>query len=179
MTPELQEKIDNALDLAVYPRASGQVKYFDRGRPGTKPGSSSEYRYEYLGSEQKEKTEPTTPHVVTPVEEMLRSKRPSGKTSDPRQKIEVASREAVAGFAYLLADEHDRVKIGAATDVLQRRADLQVGNADDLTILDVIRSDDMFALEAALKAHYRYARVRGEWFRRDAVEPFFGTEGLS
>lgn len=121
----------------------------------------------------------TSPHVVTPAEEMLRQQRPAGKASDPRQQVETTPREAIAGFGYLLADEHDRVKLGAATDVLQRRADLQVGNADDLTILGVIETDDMFALEAALKAHYRHARVRGEWFRRDAVEPFFGTEGLS
>lgn len=162
--------------------------YYQAYRKGARKGVGSEKgsctrraRYEsalkwLTGLPAPQPTPDAAPHVVTEVEQLLRQTRPAGKASDPRQQVEAAPRAPVAGYAYLLADEQGRVKIGAATDVLQRRADLQVGNADDLTILGVIPSDDMFALEAALKAEFVAHRVRGEWFSANgAIMRRFGA----
>lgn len=72
------------------------------------------------------------------------------------------------GFVYFIGN-HDTglIKIGYATDVEQRRRELQCGNAAVLETIATIPAwrEDERRLHDALAHH----RVRGEWFERDAV----------
>ncbi len=60
---------------------------------------------------------------------------------------------------YFIEDESGRVKIGSSVDVRERIGQLQIGNAEHLTLIAVI---DMS--EKALHQHYNDSQIRGEWF---------------
>jgi hypothetical protein len=67
------------------------------------------------------------------------------------------------GFIYFLSDLHGRIKIGfALKDVKLRVLDLQIGNADQLTIEAIIPGTQQ--QEIALHDHFERYCVRGEWF---------------
>ena len=66
-------------------------------------------------------------------------------------------------MVYFIADEHKRVKIGAAHDVVRRRESLQLANADKLTTLLVL--DGYRYEEALIHARFHQHRIRGEWFK--------------
>ncbi|MFI7025174.1 GIY-YIG nuclease family protein [Micromonospora sp. NPDC049900] len=61
----------------------------------------------------------------------------------------------------------DRIKIGRATDVRRRLADLQAGNAGHLHLAHVIHEPDADRrrdLERRLHDRFAHLRVNGEWF---------------
>jgi len=65
---------------------------------------------------------------------------------------------------YFIADEHGNVKIGYASSVGWRLANLQTANASELTLLVEI-PDGGPKLERELHKRFSEHRVRGEWFR--------------
>src|SRR5436305_1748500 len=70
------------------------------------------------------------------------------------------------GYVYFIeARSCDRVKIGKATDPAQRLRDLQTGHFADLVLRLMVRSNDVYLLEARMHERYARAHERGEWFR--------------
>ena len=60
---------------------------------------------------------------------------------------------------YFIKDQRGRVKIGASTNIPARFSDIQVGNADELTLLAVLDID-----ETDLHTKFDKYHIRGEWF---------------
>lgn len=68
------------------------------------------------------------------------------------------------GFVYLITDGTAHYKIGVATDVPKRLAELQTGNPRPLTIIATIQTADPIALETELHAKFADCHVLLEWF---------------
>ncbi|ART68194.1 hypothetical protein BTO20_05995 [Mycobacterium dioxanotrophicus] len=77
--------------------------------------------------------------------------------------INLERMEQPAQSVYFISDEHGNVKIGYATSVQARFADLQVANASELTI--VLEMPGGPKLERELHRRFAEHRVRGEWFK--------------
>lgn len=80
-----------------------------------------------------------------------------------RATAKTARVKVKAGAAYV-AQAGDVFKIGSAGDVGVRLAQLQTGQAEQLTLVRAIRSDDAAWLERLLHQQFEGRRVRGEWF---------------
>ncbi|MDB5447631.1 MAG: Mx8p19 [Phenylobacterium sp.] len=57
------------------------------------------------------------------------------------------------------------VKIGVASDIRSRLANLQVGSPDRLELVGVMRAKDALAKEMELHGRFRADHSHGEWFR--------------
>lgn len=70
-----------------------------------------------------------------------------------------------ASYVYIIgSDDYDYKKIGVATHVFSRLADLQVGNPFDLKLEAIILQKNAFELEKILHKRFSDYKVRGEWF---------------
>lgn len=69
-----------------------------------------------------------------------------------------------ATFVYFIAcGDRGAIKVGVATDVTRRVAELQTGSADELILLAYTPGG--FALESGIHDQFSADRIRGEWFR--------------
>lgn len=66
---------------------------------------------------------------------------------------------------YFIGDKQGRVKIGRSRNVKERLRMLQVGNADDLTLLAT--EPGRGRREAELQRQFAHLHLGGEWFRAD------------
>lgn len=80
-------------------------------------------------------------------------------------------------YIYFIIDERDRVKIGKSNDPEMRVKDLQVGNADKLSILYTIRTTSK--LESILHTEHSEEKIRGEWFDLEKVLPTMKSLGYT
>jgi Meiotically Up-regulated Gene 113 (MUG113) protein len=71
------------------------------------------------------------------------------------------------GYIYAIEDESARYKLGFADDVEKRLPELQVGNAERLTIKYRLQVKDMRRAEQSLHSIFAADRIRldGEWFK--------------
>ena len=74
-------------------------------------------------------------------------------------------------FIYGAADEHGRVKIGISNNPERRLKELNIGNADDLTLV-FTRESKGEGYSDEVKLHDQCERfcVRGEWFAEKSLE---------
>jgi hypothetical protein len=69
---------------------------------------------------------------------------------------------------FILAEKMEAVKIGKANDINLRISDLQVGNPDELKLInqiDCATEEESFYVESQLHEKYKHLRIRGEWFK--------------
>lgn len=89
-----------------------------------------------------------------------------------------------SGYVYVIRDESERRKLGMAENVLQRKDELQTGNAEILTIEHTLFVKDMKRAEDALHQLFAAGRIRanGEWFvihDMQLLQKIFGIITLS
>lgn len=76
---------------------------------------------------------------------------------------------------YYISDGIGHVKIGVASDLYSRFATIQVGNASELTLMNVEYFDDIseaYIREEELHGYLANNVVRGEWFDEQSVADF-------
>lgn len=101
-------------------------------------------------------------HCKTCRRERMRARRGADPATVHRPGL-TPRRDDTELLVYFIADEASRVKIGVAYNVPHRLADLQCGNADELTLLGTLPGG--YAVEHALHARHADAHIRGEWFK--------------
>lgn len=74
-----------------------------------------------------------------------------------------------SGVYFIQCGDGGPIKIGIAKAVNERLADLQVANPYELRLLGYVPTDDAEALEGRLHGQFYQLRIRGEWFRPEAV----------
>lgn len=74
-------------------------------------------------------------------------------------------------YVYAAMDEHGRVKIGISNNPKERVKQLNIGNADRLTLVFTKHTvGNGFSDEVILHEKCREFHVRGEWFKKEAIE---------
>lgn len=74
-------------------------------------------------------------------------------------------------FVYAAIDPRGRVKIGISNDPEKRVKSLNIGNADELTLIYTKRADlPGYQSEVQIHKECSQYRIRGEWFEKEAVE---------
>ena len=88
------------------------------------------------------------------------------------------------GGVYFIWDKKNAaLKIGKADNLKKRLSELQVGNPNELEVLEFLRcksSDDAKLFESQLHETFKHLHMRGEWFRykEEEFQQLF-TEGLN
>lgn len=91
-------------------------------------------------------------------------------------------------FIFRVSDGVYATKIGVSSSVEKRRRELQTGSPDELKVAGFIKTDDAYALEKALHAHFAEHHLRGEWFnlqpadvlpilKRAGIDGYVGKQG--
>lgn len=83
-----------------------------------------------------------------------------------------------SGYIYSIIDESNRRKLGMAQDVDMRRAELQVGNAELLTVEYRLFVKNMKKAEMSLHMLFARDNIRGEWFCIQDIELFNKIFGI-
>ena len=73
-------------------------------------------------------------------------------------------------YVYLIRGNDGRYKIGIADNPMKRIRQLQTGNSDPLTLIEIYQSENARKIESALHNRYSHARNVGEWFDLSVVE---------
>lgn len=77
------------------------------------------------------------------------------------------------GFVYIITDG-EFVKIGQTKNIENRLVSIQCGNPREISVLQIIETQDMSAVEQSLHWWYGRYHVRGEWF--DLIPVFFNPQ---
>lgn len=71
---------------------------------------------------------------------------------------------------YLIRGNDGKYKIGISTDPQKRILQLQTGNSEKLTLIDVYESSNAHKIESTLHKLYSFSRNEGEWFDLSVLE---------
>lgn len=97
--------------------------------------------------------------------ERARIDRQLEKLKEAEEKVKTRPRNAdPSGYVYLLQSSTGYYKIGRARNPNNRMATFGVKLPFEVEYRHLIKTDDMFALEAELHRRYADCRVNGEWF---------------
>ncbi len=77
----------------------------------------------------------------------------------------------LAGYVYLMRNEHDDYKIGHSVDPLKRRQNIAYKTGHKrLSIVLTIPTPDMIGLELMIQRRYQHLSLGGEWYRLSKQE---------